>query len=406
MTWGILAPDTVISQRRQQNLGLAAAVRHFNDRAVPGLGGMWFPMPVLWSVLAVSIAEELKHPALPIGNAIEALAMQQAKDGPTDRRVRGKRKLQGLNDWSFQSLTRRGTYVVQPIRMAMVQPLVALGFVEGSRYGAFKIHTAGKRMLELPVMQRYRHILLAWAKGENPRGLSEVVAGLSATGEVRSEFRKLILARLVDGDDAASIRRRNLVALATGPSAAQLESPLPLRSIEPDHWSDLRGGAAFMDLRDAALSVLDQLEQQLLRRRDANEPVRLSAEEAQKAAAEQLDALYQIASRQGERITASGESISNEFLSEINDLRAAGLVRALAERDGTVICWRGGHLCLGAAAGEIKVSPDAEEESHPATQNDAFAPQLFRLYNLHCLVSELKGKPNPGSRDSRDLEAA
>lgn len=61
MHWGILAPDTVVSQRRQQNLGLAAAVRHFNDRAVPGIGGMWFPMPILWSVLAISIAEELGH---------------------------------------------------------------------------------------------------------------------------------------------------------------------------------------------------------------------------------------------------------------------------------------------------------------------------------------------------------
>lgn len=49
MPWGILAPDTVVSQRRQQNLGLAAAVRHFNDRAVPGIGGMWFPMPILCS---------------------------------------------------------------------------------------------------------------------------------------------------------------------------------------------------------------------------------------------------------------------------------------------------------------------------------------------------------------------
>ncbi|HEY9279246.1 MAG TPA: hypothetical protein VIP51_04155, partial [Eoetvoesiella sp.] len=125
MSWGILAPDTVISQRRQQNLGLAAAVRHFNDRAVPGLGGMWFPMPILWSVLAVSIAEELGQPALPIGNAVEALMMRQAKEGPADRRVRGARKMQGLTDWSFRNLTRRSTYVVQPIRMAMVQPLVA-----------------------------------------------------------------------------------------------------------------------------------------------------------------------------------------------------------------------------------------------------------------------------------------
>ena len=82
MSWGILAPDALISQRRQQNLGLASAVRHFNDRSVPGLGGMWFAMPILWSVLAVSIAEELRVPALPVGNAIAALMAE-----PIDRLV-------------------------------------------------------------------------------------------------------------------------------------------------------------------------------------------------------------------------------------------------------------------------------------------------------------------------------
>lgn len=56
MSFGILAPDMIISSWRQQNLGLAAAVRHFNDRAVPGLRGMWFAKPILCSVLAVSIA--------------------------------------------------------------------------------------------------------------------------------------------------------------------------------------------------------------------------------------------------------------------------------------------------------------------------------------------------------------
>ena len=32
--------------------------------------------------------------------------------------------------------------------------------------------------------------------------------------------------------------------------------------------------------------------------------------------------------------------------------------------------------------------------------DEAFAPQLFRLHNLHCLVTELSGKVNPGSRDA------
>ena len=401
MSWGILAPDSIISQRRQQNLGLASAVRHFNDRSVPGLGGMWFPMPILWSVLAVSIAEELRVPALPVGNAIEALMMRQAKDGPADRRVRGARKMQDLNDWSFKNLKRRGTYVVQPIRMAMVQPLVALNFVRGSRYGAFAIHTAGAQMLNLPVMANYRRVLGEWARGRSPQGLNKVIAELSPNEAMPHEVRKLILARLIGGDDQSASRRRALVALGTGPSASQLDAAEPLSGISADHWTDLRAGAAFMDLRNAALAVLYRLEHRLLQLRDANEPAVLSVDEASKVVDEPLAALRQYARQQGDRIDAAEEASSRKFLSEVKDLPVQKLLQRLAERDGTVIRWRDGRIGLGPAAGEMSTS----DESEPFKDAE-FAPQLFRLYNLHCVATELNGSLNPGCRDSADEERA
>ncbi|QEL26395.1 hypothetical protein FQV39_04550 [Bosea sp. F3-2] len=405
MSWGILAPDTVITSRRQQNLGLAVAVRHFNDRAVPGLGGMWFPMPVLWSVLAVSIAEELGRPALSVGNAVEALMMRQAIEGPADRRVRGARKMQGLTDWSFRNLTRRGTYVVQPIRMAMVQPLVALSFVQGSRYGAFRIHHAGRQMLELPVMKEYRRLLCAWGRGVEPRGLREVISGLSPTGKVPSEVRKLIQARLIEGDDPNVMRRRNLVALGTGPSAAQLEFAEPLPGIDAAHWTDLRAGGAFIALRDAALAVLDRLEQRLLQLRDDNQPVRLSTEDAMREAAGQIETLSRLAEDKGDRIDAGGERISRAFLAEIRSLPVPQLLQKLAERDGTVIAWRGDRLGLGPAAGDALTIENPDVTSQPL-HVDTFAPQLFRLYNLYCLAAELAGRVNPGCSDTRSQEAA
>lgn len=400
MPWGILAPDTIISQRRQQNLGLASAVRHFNDRSVPGLGGMWFPMPLLWSVLAVSIAEELGVSALPVGNAVEALMMRKATEQVlADRRVRGVRKMQGLEDWSFKNLKRRGTYVVQPIRMAMVQPLVALGFVRGSRYGAFTIHTAGAQMLNLPVMANYRRVLGAWAHGGSPHGhgVRKVIEDLSPNAAVPPDVRKLILARLVGGDDPSTSRRRALVALKTGPSAGQLDPVEPLGGITADHWTDLRAGAAFIDLRSAALAVLYRLEERLLQLRDANEAAWLPIDEANKTVGEPLAALRQCARQLGARIDAADEASSQKFLSEVRDLPDQQLLQKLAERDGTVIRWRDGRIGLGPAAGEMP-SIDA---SGPF--NDAkFAPQLFRLYNLHCLATELNGELNPGCRDSAD----
>lgn len=400
--WGILAPETIISQRRQQNLGLASAVRHFNDRSVPGLGGMWFPMPILWSVLAVSIAEELGVSALPVGNAVEALMMRKATEqGLADRRVRGLRKMQGLKDWSFKNLKRRGTYVVQPIRMAMVQPLVALGFVRGSRYGAFTIHTAGAQMLNLPVMANYRRVLGAWAHGGSPHGLNKVIEDLSPNAAVPPEVRKLILARLVGGDDPSTSRRRALVALKTGPSAGQLDAVEPLSGITADHWTDLRAGAAFMDLRSAALAVLYRLEERLLQLRDANEAAWLPFGEANKTVGGPLAALRQCARQLGARIDAADEPSSRKFLSEIRDLPDQQLLQKLAERDGTVIRWREDRIGLGPAAGEMP----SIDEGEPF--NDAeFAPQLFRLFNLHCLATELNGDPNPGCRNSADEEPA
>ncbi len=396
MTWGILAPDAVVSLRRQQNLGLAAAVRYHNDSAVPGLGGMWFAMPILWSVLAVSIAEELTQSALPVGNAVEALMMRHARNGPADRRVRGARKMQGLNDWSFCNLTRRGTYVVQPIRMAMVQPLVALGFVKGSRYGAFRMHEAGRRMLDLPVMQESRRILCAWARGGNPHGLADISNLLSPTAEVPQEVRKLIHAQMVQGHDESARRRRNLIALGTGPTAEQLEQPNPLAGIEPDHWVDLRAGAAFMDLRDAALAVLYRIEQRLRALRDANEPVRLLTDEAAKVAKDEILVLRNLVRSAGPRIAASNDGVSRVFLTEIETLSGAAMPARLAQRDRTVIALRGDHLALGPAAGDSRAEA-GEDENRPIAKDEAFAPQLFRLNNLHCLARELETGINPGS---------
>ena len=405
MAWGMLAPDTVISPRRQQNLGLAAAVRYFNDRAAPGLGGMWFSMPIIWSVLAVSIAEELGRPALPVGNAVEALMMRNAKDGPADRRVRGTRKMQGLNDWSFRNLTRRGTYVVQPIRMAMVQPLVALGFVHGSRYGAFRIHDAGLQMLNLPQIGEFRDELWKWARGANLTSNAAVISALAPTNKVPDSVRKLILARLIDSDDFGSMRRRDLVALGAGPDARQLESLDPIPGLGAAHWTDLRAGAAFIDLRNAALAVLDQLENRLLQMRDNNEPARLTVQDGIGIAREKMNDLHQIARGQGDRIDAGGELFSMAFLSEIRTLSETKLLRRLAERDGTVIAWRGdGHLCLGPAAGVLGANDNPDDETKPPP-NDGFAPQLFRLYNLHCLATELAGKVNPGCRDAQGQKA-
>ena len=78
--WGTFAPDSAPSYRRLQTLGLTVAIRHYNDRSVPGLGGLSFGMPIAWSLLGVWLAEEIGNQVRPLScaNAIEAAVMVQA----------------------------------------------------------------------------------------------------------------------------------------------------------------------------------------------------------------------------------------------------------------------------------------------------------------------------------------
>ena len=122
ISWDALTPDPDY-RRRQQDLGLRRAVVSFNDRAVPGLGNLWFSMPVAWALLGLKIAADRNLNAVTVTNAIEALAMKaahSASSGAVDKavhsRVRGQRKLALVDDQSFASLSRRGAYVSQPLR--------------------------------------------------------------------------------------------------------------------------------------------------------------------------------------------------------------------------------------------------------------------------------------------------
>lgn len=391
MAWGILSPDVVVSPRRLRDLGLGAAVRHFNDRAVPGIGSMWFPMPLLWSLLAVSIAAEVGRPALPIGNAIEALMMARAHGRAVDPRLRGGQKLAGVTDLSFANLSRRGVYVVQPTRMGIVEPLARLGFVAGRRFGSFEVTPTGQRLLDLPDVAAGRQALLGWVRGAQITRQGKRLDALSPFAEVPPSARRLIRARLLDLPDGDGQRRRRLAALTGGPSARQLDAPTPLPGIEAGHWTDLRAGVSVIDLRAGAVAVLDAIEQELLRRRDARTPVTLAREDAVEVAGVPLEALRRLAGAHAPRIHAAGEPDGIGFVGSLVGAAPADIVTSLARRDGKVVRWDpSSGLTLGPAAGGATAAPDAD------TASDArFAPQLPRLYNLHCLVAELDGKPNP-----------
>lgn len=395
--WGTLAPDMVISTRRQQSLGLTNAVRHFNDRSVPGIGGMWFPIPLLWSILAVAIAEKLNRNALPIGNAIEALAMSRINGASPDPRIRGRRKLSAIQDISFDNLSRRGVYITQPIRMSLVQPLVELGYVTGNRYGSFRLATGGKEILNLPLVTQLFSELLEWVNGSEPRGFNNIWEQISPLGKVDPIIRKHILASLLDGNDDATQRRLNLEKLSSGPSAEQLKSTEPLGDIKADHWCDLRAGAALVDIRKTAIDVLDALEEQLIQMRDSNEPVCFKPADASEHVRSELQKLKTISKSLQKRVLDGKESASSCFAKECSDMDSLELLQNLAKRDGSVIDLRDGMIVAGTALGDSRTIL-SDQDSESTFKDKAFAPQLFRLFNFHCLVTELKGAVNPACK--------
>jgi hypothetical protein len=60
MFWGLLGAEILTSERRTRTLGLGAAVRSFNDLAVPGLGGVWFGKQIFLATLGVAIASQVR----------------------------------------------------------------------------------------------------------------------------------------------------------------------------------------------------------------------------------------------------------------------------------------------------------------------------------------------------------
>lgn len=400
MSWGTLSPEELPSERRQQDLGLASAVRYFNDRAVPGLGGLWFPMPLVWSILAVALTENLRKPsALPIGNAIEALVMKHSISIDHGGRLRGTQKLQSVEDKSFKNLSRTGVYVVQPLRMAMVQPLVELGFVTGSRYGAFRLADAGRQMLELKDVKPWYKALENWVNGKEPnKELDVVLNALSPLSKTPNSVRQLIKARILKGNgstDKDAQRRHALWKLQKGPSEEQLSAQRP-EVITESHWTDLCAGAAFIDLRDSALDVLSTLEEcfKTKKQNNAND-MWLSLDDAVTVSSEKLDSLKECAKKSLKLIQPAGEGDSIQFANECLEEPKVCL-KNLAKRDGSVIVWLEDKNIFIPGPAFDSSDRNAQESDQPANKSD-FAPQLFRLWNLHCLMCELDGKANPRS---------
>lgn len=415
-TWGILGPGSIESVRRVRTLQLAATTRHFNERAVPGLGNVWFGRQLYLATLGLRVAERAAERGssagkIAVANAIEALGCWLAIRGGLragEGRVRGTTLLAGKTDLSFRSVSQPGFYVSQPMRMATVSALPALGFADatGSRFSAFACNADGAAFIDAvaadchPFGRELVEHLALWVCGETDQVNTDAVyRGLAPVLPLPPRARQLLHSRLEQGaaGEAADDRTRRGDALRWVRARRRGAPPVawearPAEITQAAHWADLHAGALFFLARDAALAVLDALEQEIdtPERRVAIGGPLPGAVQAGLATLREAAAAFLKARHPAREAT--------RFCTECIAPLDAEVLGHLLERDGRILRRLGDQACPGPAfrgrVGEADGAADATaapDDAPPADDPAWPAGISHRIHNLWWLGLDVDG---------------
>lgn len=412
-TWGILGPGNIESVRRVRTLQLAATTRYFNERAVPGLGGVWFGRQLFLATLGLRVAERAsargsRAGKIAVANAIEALGCWLAIKGGLragESRVRGTTLLAGKADLSFRSVSRPGFYVSQPMRMGTVSALPALGFADaaGSRFSAFACNADGAAFIDAvaagchPFGRELVEHLVMWVCGETDQVNTDAMyRALAPVLPLPQRARELLCTRLEQGaaGEAAADRTRRGDALRWV-RARRRRAPPVTWSVRPEeitqaaHWDDLHAGALFFIARDAALTVLDELELEIAapERRVAIGDALPGPVQAGLAALRDAAAAFLKTGHPAREAT--------RFCTECVARLDAEVLGHLLDRDGRILRRLGDHACPGPAfRGGVRDAddgPDAADAAPPPDDPAWPAGISHRIHNLWWLGLDLDG---------------
>lgn len=408
--WGLLGPATLAGMRRTRTLGVGGAVRRFNHLAVPGTGGVWFGMQLVLATLGVAVAEKARGRGVRVqnveaANAIEALGCWFAfgkNNWGRDSRLRGVNKLRGRGeDLSFSRVRQRNFYVSQPMRMATVQALPALGFVEadGGRFNGFRLSVEGETVVKAacdgfePGGTGVVEYLANWIQHPSSQPSSgRLKEALSPARTLSRMTRELLRERILQGrggSDPEAERRRNAfrwveaVGASGGNGGGWDRKPGVLAA---DHWEDLRAGALLFAARDAAVGVLDALERQMSEQ-GSGTGFALGGRTPE-AVSEWLEGLRAAARKYLDTGHRDGEA--REFCTECLQPDAA-VLRCLGGRDERVIRVAGDELRPGPA---FRRDPEAAGPEEGAAPPVLALPEgiSYRVPNLYLLNLDLRGE--------------
>lgn len=411
--WGLLGPHLVVSDRRTRTLGLSQAVRTFNDLAVPGLGGVWFAMPLVLATLGIAVASTARRQNIEVTNAIEALACRLGfgDNWRADPRLRGRRKLFGQSTLSFSVLRQTRYYVTQPMRQQTVQPLVALGLVEPSseRFNAYVLSDMGRELLHLafgdsrPYNRPLEGLLADWVKGRHAefRQTPKIAEALTPLRKLTVSTRRFLEDRLIAGGNDASLRRRAAVTWVrtlAGRSASVSWDRRPGSITDDAHWQDLRTGAKFFRARNAALETLDAVEGAITD--SGNDRFDLEAK-IPKAIRNKMKVLRErSASFLAEKRDPSPDQLASRFFTQCRDLGDKELLKMLADKDRRGVIPSGNAILPGPAFSRVSAKAAVTEESPDEDGNETVIQSgiewpdgiSYRLNNLYLLTRDLDGQ--------------
>lgn len=430
MEWGLLGPEHLAGSRRTRTLGLGAAVRRFNQLAVPGLGGVWFAKQLFLATLGVAVAERLRQTSrnvktLEVANAVEALACWgafQSNDWRRDARLRGVQKLAGKADLTFAKLRQPRFYVTQPMRMATVEALVDLGFVHpgSQRFNSFRCTESGRDLVEAatseyrPYRCTVEDYLVRLATESPPITVTPPLQlALSPIEPLAPIACDLIRSRLCEGTggNKYAARRKNGLAWVSSidpdkPANWKAQPP----TIDNDHWNDLRRGALFFQARDTAIDVLIEIETAVART-DAQTIAPTAAAEIP-AVQKQLRKLHDAAQRfLDENADPTEGKIAGNFCKDCTVADPAEIIRNLVQRDSRVLQLRGSHIVPGSAfVGRPQADDTDEDAVGPGVENVGRVPMPEgispRVQNLYLLDLDLNHRLDSFLNPLPDEEAA
>lgn len=424
MDWGLLGGERLSGTRRVRTLGLGAAVRAYNELAVPGLGGVWFGRQLVLALLGIHLAEAVRRGGrgptnIAAANAVEALAVWTTlcRNGWTsDPRLPGSLKLRRHNrddNPKFKIAGSRDFYVSQPMRIGTRDALLSLGFVEAGsrRFNSYAVSGLGRALLDA-TCPRARQGLAAWVGGTGPTiNQRSLVDELDPTRPLPDAAREILREAFVSGPDLERARRRDALAFVEGLGSRHgghvswERRPPEIRDVE--HWADMRAGAALAGVLEAAAgdekggSVLGVIEARM----GATGSHRLSLGEARDlASGDVLDTLR----TRAREFLATGYDPSpgreaTRFCQECADEDPEVVTGRLLGRDGRILRLVGDVVLAGTAfkgrpLGEREPVGQARDRAEDEALEDApeaSAPPLpkrisIRIRNLAALAVDLR----------------